>query len=62
MDSISFVIRKDSNIDCGKLCSQIQQLIVHQLSGVQSFEKVIRISLHDVIEQSENPPRLTYEK
>lgn len=61
MDSISFIIRKDSNIDCGKVCSEIQQLIVRQLSGVQSFEKIIRISLHDVIEVKEELPKLTYD-
>lgn len=61
MDSISIVIRKDSHIDCGKLCSQIQKLIVSQLSGSQEFEKILHISLNDIIEPKQPTPKLTHQ-
>jgi len=58
MTNISIRIGKDVSIDCGKLCGQIQQLIVSNYYG--PVEKLLHISIKDIIEPPEPLPKLEY--
>lgn len=56
MNSISIKLGEGLNIDCGKLCGQIQQLIVNNLKGPE--EKLLYISIQDIINLPESLPKL----
>lgn len=51
MNSINIRLTKDVNIDCQKLCGQIQQLIVNNYKGPD--EKLLYISIKDIIDLPE---------
>lgn len=56
MNSISIKLGEGVNIDCMKLCGQIQQLIVNNLKG--SEEKLLYISIKDIIDLPESLTKL----
>lgn len=56
MNSISIKLGEGVNIDCGKLCGQIQQLIVNNLKGPE--EKLLYITVKDIIDLPEILPKL----
>lgn len=58
--SIGIRINKNSQIDCGVLCKNIQQLISQNIQDQQNFEKILLISIKDIIETSEPLKRLEH--
>lgn len=56
MNSISIRLEQGIGIDCGKLCGQIQQLIVRNLK--EPSEKLLYISIKDIIDPPESLPKL----
>lgn len=56
MASIAITLGQDKTIDCGKLCKQIQQLIVNDSKG--PGERILYISINDVINLPESLPKL----
>lgn len=56
MNSIGIRLHKDVHIDCGKLCGQIQQLIVNNYKGPD--EKLLHITIKDIIDLPAPLPKL----
>ena len=56
MNSIAIKLAQGVNIDCGKLCGQIQQLIVNNYKGPD--EKLLYITIKDIIDIPEILPKL----
>jgi len=56
MNSIFIRLGEGLNIDCGKLCGQIQQLIVNNYKGPD--EKLLYITIKDIIDLPAPLPKL----
>ena len=56
MPSIAITLGQDKAIDCGKLCHQIQHLIVNESNG--PGEKLLYISIKDIIDLPDPLPKI----